>query len=419
MQIIYQIIWLAIMPFLPLYLLYRTLKGKEEISRLKERLGYPKHKQKDRLIWIHAASIGEVNSIIPLIKNLHNRQNSNYNFLLTTSSRNGQNIAAKSVPDYVDVQYLPLDYPNAAKRFIKHYKPFAALWIEQELWPNLLQTAKKYGTHLALINGRLTQKSMQNWQKIPAFSHKIASLFDCILAGSPKDQENFIAIGFKAKYIGNLKALPQNKTQNVKHKIALQKNRKFWLAASIHKGEENLCLQTHNILKKKLPEFDFFLILVPRYPHQAKDMAKKAKRQKLKPILYSHASVKEVETADCLIIDAFGVLKTLYAQCNVAFLGGSTGAKILGKNIGGHNPLEAIAENCSVITGRDMHNFSHIAHRLQQTGALQMVDSKASSIAEALHTPMPIENGIKVLQQLTVEAEQTASYIANWLEERV
>ncbi len=426
MQFFYRFLWFVALPILPLYLKVRQNRGKEDTTRIKERHGYARHKKrKGKILWLHAASIGEVNSILPLIEYLHKRHGKKYNFLLTTASRNGQNIAQKSVPNYVAVQYLPLDYPMAAKRFLNHYEPFAALWVEQELWPNILRIAKNRGIHLALINGRLTQKSMQRWQKLGNFSKTIAAYFDCTLASSPQDRDNFKKIGFKAQYIGNLKALPKPKIKTGKAKITLPKNRKLWLAASLHKNEEVICFEAQKLLQKSMA--DLFLLLVPRYPNEAVAMQEQATALGIKAVLHSTASAKEISSADCLIVDAFGLLTELYKKCDAAFLGGSTGKEILSHNVGGHNPLEAIFADCFVISGNDMHNFSDVTERLYRVGALHKVDSVARSLQAALRllllNDMKRKQGIKmgkqVLHDLSAEAETAAAYIGNWLESKL
>ncbi len=424
MQILYRFLWFIAVPILPLYLKIRQNKGKEEATRIKERYGYGKHKRKKgKLLWLHAASIGEVNSILPLIERLHERHGRKYNFLLTTASRNGQNIAEKSAPSYVAVQYLPLDYGKAAMRFLDHYEPFAALWVEQELWPNILQEAQKRGIHLALINGRLTQKSVNRWKRLGGFSHKLGGYFDCVLASSPNDRDNFKEIGFKAQYIGNLKALPKREVKKTNEaKISLPKKRRFWLAASLHKNEELVCFEAHKLLQKSMD--DLFLLLVPRYPHQSVAMQENAARLGIKAVLHSEASAKDIASADCLIIDAFGLLNELYKKCDVAFLGGSMGRQVLGYDVGGHNPLEAIQNDCFVICGEDMHNFSDVMLRLHRVGSLQKVDSVARSLQQALRLLLSndgkrqggIKIGKQILQDLSIEAETTASHIGNWIE---
>lgn len=430
---LYAGLWYLLTPLLPFYLAWRWGCGKEEAGRIRERFGYPRHNiAQAKTLWIHAASVGEVNSIIPLMAHLQKRLKGDKNdtddiaILLTTSSRHGQTVAINLTFPNLYVQYLPLDHPRWGRRFVRHYRPYAALWVEQELWPNILFSAHAHAVCLALINGRLTEKSARRWRFGMNLARQLACLFDLVLAQSPQDQRNFENLNFAAHYRGNLKAAQPLQTADKLSTIIeiLPRTRQTWLAASSHKGESEICLHAHLRLQKHFASS--LLVLAPRYPRTAIKLAALSAKLGLTAKLYSRLDKSHAELSDdidVLIIDQFGLLPSLYQSIPMAFLGGSAGQKVIGRNCGGHNPLEAIQHGCCLISGGDMRNFSRANESLQAAKAIISIDVTADNLASALTDLRTHHDAAQNMRQraqqiwheLSDEAQQALDDITHWL----
>ncbi len=376
-------------PLLPLYLRLRLRRGKEDAVRLKERLGHarltrPKGK---KLLWVHAASVGEANSVLPLLLAFQERYPSWW-IMVTTGTVTSAALMKERLPAGAFHQYIPLDAPRAVARFLAHWQPDAAWWVESELWPNLLFSAKEAAIPLALINARMSEKSAHGWRRFPCSIARLLGCFRLILAQSEADAERFRRLGADGvRYAGNLKfdapALPADKISLEAFERQIG-SRPCWLAASLHPGEVEAIVDTHVQLSDSYP--GLLTIIVPRHPEKGSAMQEACAAKSIPAALRSAG--ENMESAAVYIADSLGELGLFYRLSPIAFIGGSL------IEHGGQNPLEAARLGCAIVMGKHMFNFAEsVAALLACNGALQMDGAAALSfhIDRLLRDPMTRE----------------------------
>ena len=362
-------------PFARVYLYFRKLRKKEDPTRYKEKLSkIDKPRGDGFLIWFHMASVGEAMSILPLIENCIEEEKIN-KILLTSITLSSGKILEKrfSKNNKVIHQFLPLDIPFLTKKFLEHWKPNLSIFIDSEIWPNLiLQIDKK--NPLLLINGRITKKTFNRWKLVINFAKKIFEKFDLCIA-SNKESENFLNI-LGAKNIinyGNLK-FAQTKN-NLSNKLDVSflnkiKNKKMWCAASTHPDEEILCAESHIKVKKNFN--NILTIIIPRHIDRTKKIASELSNMHLKVALYSKPDQFN-ENTDILIIDSYGESLKFYNISKYVFLG-----KSLSKNLimdSGQNPIEPARFGCKIFHGPNVANFIEIYEYLKTLGVTKKVNN--------------------------------------------
>ena len=362
-------------PFAPVYLYFRKLRKKEDPTRYKEKLSKIDVPRGDGfLIWFHMASVGEAMSILPLIENCIEEEKID-KILLTSITLSSGKILEKrfSQNNKVIHQFLPLDIPFLTKKFLEHWKPNLSIFIDSEIWPNLiLQINKK--NPLLLINGRITKKTFNRWKLAINFAKKIFKKFDLCIT-SNKESENFLKI-LGAKNImnyGNLK-FAQTKN-NLSNKLDVSflnkiKNRKIWCAASTHSNEEILCAESHLKVKKNFN--NVLTIIIPRHIDRTKKITLELSSMHLKVALYSKLDQFN-ENTDVLIIDSYGESLKFYNISKYVFLG-----KSLSKNLtmdSGQNPIEPARFGCKIFHGPNVTNFIEIYEYLKTLGVTKKVNN--------------------------------------------
>lgn len=368
--------------------------------RLRERFGYASMpRPRGKLIWIHAASVGESLSVLPLIERLCIRY-PEYYILLTTVTVTSANLVASRLPVRALHHYLPVDALRPVRRFLKYWKPDAALWVESELWPNLLMETHATKTSMLLINARISDKSYEQWKRYKTLAQQLLPCFDCVLAQTERVQQRFQKLGAtRVEYVGNLKydapKLPVAPDQLDLLKRAIG-NRKIWLAASTHPGEEAVVIATHYALKKQFP--DILTFIAPRHPKEGNNI-----RALAGPHVVQR-SRKEVILPDTeiYIVDTLGDLGLFFALSPIVFMGKSLLAR------GGHNPLEPVRMGCVVITGPYVHNFTEVFEELDDAGGLIRIADQAAlenTVADLLQNPARL-NALKQGGRNAVEAHQ-------------
>lgn len=373
---IYRFLTNLLGPLIDLYL-YRRLKlGKEDPKRFKERLGHASLKRPNGpLIWFHAASVGESLSILPLICAIA-AKHKKLNILLTTGTVTSAKLIESRLPDNAFHQYVPVDKPVCVKRFLKHWQPNLAFWVESELWPNLIsETAKK--CKMILLNARMSENSFKKWQKYKTLSEHMLKAFSLILPQSEADEHRFKELGAKnTVFVGNLKydapPLPTD-TKKMGELVGKIGMRPVWLASSTHPGEEAIIAITHKQLKETFPEL--ITVIVPRHPNRGVDIAQKIKELSLNPALRSENEVITPET-DIYVADTIGELGIFYRLVSIVFIGGSLVPH------GGQNPLEAARLDCAILFGPYMDNFSDIRKQMEQESAAIKVKDKADLLQQ-------------------------------------
>lgn len=367
---LYQSVSSFFMLFVPFVLGLRLLKGKEDKTRIKERIGwYTCKRPKGKLIWLHGASVGECLSMLPLIDKII-KENKKVNLLVTSGTVTSAKLMKNRLPKGVLHQYIPLDMPLFMARFLNHFKPDVALLFESELWPNMLCQLKRFKIKAGLINARMSEKSFQKWQKVPSLMTSLLSVFDFIAAQTEKDARFFKALGGKnVEYAGNLKFVAQKDTVDLGELSALQgalDNRFAWSALSTHRGEDEGIMLIHKALKKIYPSL--ITILSPRHPNRADEIKALAKKHTLK-LAQRSAGEKIQTTTDIYLADTIGEYPLFYQLAPIIFIGGSL------VNFGGQNMLEPMRYERAVITGPYTFNFSEIVKEAKEKAALKEVSS--------------------------------------------
>jgi 3-deoxy-D-manno-octulosonic-acid transferase len=341
--------WLgvAVAPLAPLLLRARAARGKEEPARMSERLGVASQPRPDgRLVWIHGASVGESVAALPLIERLLTQ---GIRVLVTSGTVTSAAMMQARLPAGAIHQYVPVDIPGAAARFLDHWRPDAGLFVESDLWPNLLLEARRRGVKLALINARISERSATGWQRAPQTARALLGAFDAILAQNDDFAARFRALGAPHVTVaGSLKAdapplaCDEAALADMKRMIG---DRPLLLAAQTHPGEDETVLPAHDLLKTRFP--DLLTIIVPRHVERGADIAalcgnrSSARRAAGEPITVATA----IYIADTM--NELGLFYRLPAFC---FLGGTL------VPMQGHNPLEPAVLHCAILAGPSRAN---------------------------------------------------------------
>ncbi|HES75738.1 MAG TPA: 3-deoxy-D-manno-octulosonic acid transferase [bacterium] len=358
-------------------------------ARWGERLGFiPRFPVKPRL-WVHAVSVGEVIAATSLIR-AWQAQHPDWVILVTTTTPTGSAQLRRSFGESVEHVYLPYDLPGAVRRFYARTQPTRGVIMETELWPNLFAEAKQRDIPLLLANARLSEKSMRGYAKLRGLVAETLACLSLIAARDAQDVARFVALGadpHKVEALGNLKfdleIAPETRERGAKWREMLGNERKVWIAASTHPGEDEQVLAAHQKIMAQQP--DALLLLAPRHPERADAVAKLAEAQGL--ILARRSKLPlagESVKTQIILIDTLGELLDFYATSDAAFVGGSLVAH------GGHNPLEPLALGLPVISGEVVFNFAEIYAAMQAEGLVAWVndaESLASSVLVALDTP--------------------------------
>ena len=363
-------------PFAPIYLYFRKIRKKEDSISYREKLSKIEiSREEGFLIWFHVASVGEAMSILPLIESCMEEKKIN-KILLTSITLSSGKILKKRFNQNAKVihQFLPLDISVWTSKFLEHWKPNLSIFIDSEIWPNLISQISEKKIPLLLINARITKKSFKRWKLIISFAKKIFEKFDlCIV--SNKESENFLKIlGAKnIKNYGNLKFSNIKNDLNKKldsdffNKI---KNRKIWCAASTHPTEEILCARSH--LKIKESYNNILTIIIPRHIDRIEKIRKELSNLNLKIVLYSKLDQIDINT-DILLIDTYGEASIFYNISKCTFMGKSITKSLIMNS--GQNPIEAARLGCKIFHGPNVSNFVEIYEYLRTLGVTKQVNN--------------------------------------------
>jgi len=347
----------------PIIIIYRIIKNKEDPKRFLEKIGKFKKSSNNNLIWFHGSSVGEILSVIPLIEKLEKRNNIK-KILITSNTLSSAKIIKKLKLKKTFHQFLPLDTNFLVEKFLNHWKPKAAFFIDSEIWPNMVLKIKEKNISLILLNARITKKSFQKWNSINNFSKKIFNKFDLCLSQNNISSNYLKILGAKnIKKIGNLK-FSQSTSElkdksNLKIKKLFKKKKIVFTAISTHKGEELLCAKVHNNLKKKYK--NIVSVIVPRHIHRADEIKEELNLNGLKVHFHSSNNTIRNDT-DIYLVDTFGETKSFLKLSKVAFMGKSI------HGYGGQNPIEAARLGNRIIHGPNIENFIEVYHFLKKHG---------------------------------------------------
>lgn len=344
------------------YLRYRLKKGKEDPHRLNERFGKAScPRPNGSVAWFHGASVGEAVSLLPLLQRIRT-QFPHIIPLVTTGTVTAATVMAKALPEGCIHQYVPLDVPAWIERFLGHWQPGIAVFVESEFWPNLILKCHARKIPLYLINAHLSEKSYDLWQRFPSVIGHLLSCFEICLAQSKTVEKHLKGLGVpssKVHVCGNLKfaasPLPFDVNELGHLRSSFQK-RPLWVAASTHAGEETVIAEAHQRIKQALPSV--LTILIPRHPDRGGEIAQELAARGLQ---VARRSCREAiaPLTDIYLVDTIGELGLFYRLSDVAFLGGTFAP------IGGHNPIEAALLDCALIWGPHIHKQTEICSILE------------------------------------------------------
>lgn len=374
----YRFVTAALSPVVPLLLNRRLTQGKEDQSRRNERLGIASlPRPEGQLIWVHGASVGECMAALPLIDALLQAQPCHV--LVTSGTVTSAKVMQERLPAKAFHQFVPVDTPAATERFLDHWKPDAGLFVDSDIWPNLILNARQRGVKLAQINARISQRSFESWWHIKSTAAELLSAFEVCLAQDEQIATRFRKLGAPdVRVIGSLKADAPLLPADPDKLAALQKtigNRPVFLASQTHHGEEETILPTHDALKRQFP--DLLTIIVPRHPPRAGDIAMLCGSRMHK--LRSKGELPDESTA-VYIADTIGELGLFYRLARFCFVGGSL------IRHGGQNPLEPAKLGCGVMAGPFTFNFTTAYEAIFSAQGLGLVNSSTdiSGIAAKL-----------------------------------
>ena len=397
MFLVYRFLTTFFYPIFVIIIFIRKLTKKEDGVRYKEKIFpssfFPKRDSTKKLIWFHAASIGEVQSILPIIFKL-NQNNKNLEFLITTVTLSSGNFIKNKIFNYPNIshRYFPVDSFFLIKEFLNAWSPNLILFVDSEIWPNLIFETKKRNISTIIINGRITKKTFKRWMVISHFAKKIFNCFDLCLASNNESKKYLERLNAKnIKYFGNIKLAGSLDIENInnENESLLSKN-KFWCAASTHKGEELFCLKTHLNIKKIYK--NIITIIIPRHINRTSEINLLCRKLDLNSqILNSNELIQEGK--EVIIINSFGVLPKYFKYSKSVFIGKSILKKF--EQVGGQSPIEAAKLGCKVYHGPYVYNFSEIYSLLKSFEiSREISDEKEISeeLIKDLKTPKLLQN---------------------------
>jgi 3-deoxy-D-manno-octulosonic-acid transferase len=379
---LYRLATALVSPLAPALLRARARRGKEDPERLRERLGRPSAARPPGvLVWLHGASVGESLSLLPLIAALH-AQRPDLVTLVTSGTVTSAELMAARLPGGVIHQYAPIDTPGAAARFLAAWTPALGVFVESEIWPNLLLGAKAKGAKLALLSARLSERSLKGWARRPAAAHALFSAFDRVMAQDDAAAAALVKLGARDDGRLNLKRLAAPPPADPAALAALAAGadgRPVLLAASTHAGEDERVLEAF----ASLAPCDALLVIVPRHPVRAAEIAALAAAHGAPAGLRSRGDALGADAV--YIADTLGELGLWFSLADAAFIGGS-----LLPGPGGHNPVEAAQLDCPIITGPHIDNWRDIYADLIAADAATVAkdaSALAAAFAAALSDP--------------------------------
>lgn len=359
MYLIYNLLLLILsLVSFPLVIIFFIMKPKLRAGFWQKIGCYKRLNSTKPTIWIHAVSVGEVNAVEQMIKRLYKEMN-NYNLVLTTVTKTGQDMARKKLANYTyEIIYFPYEFLFSILIAISVIKPKLVVVAETEIWPNFSYMLNKKKIPLVMINGRISPNSYKGYKKIKYFIKTILNKYTLMLMQSKDDKTRIINLGAtpsKVELMGNLKfdiepPLSDQEIIQLKENLNINNNTKVLIAGSTHKGEDEIIL---GVYKKLLEEItDLKLILAPRHPERLSNVESLITSFGFK--YEKRSKERGFNNNNVILVDTMGELGKLYSVSDIAFIGGSF------SGTGGHNPLEPAIYNVPVITGNSIFNFKDI-----------------------------------------------------------
>ena len=412
---LYQRLSSAAVPLAPALIKRRLKQGKEDPARVGERRGVSDDvRPNGPLVWIHGASVGEVLAAAALIEKLREL---NIRILLTSGTVTSAAIVAKRFPADIIHQYVPYDSPRYVARFLDHWRPSLALFIESDLWPNLILSSAARRLPMVLINGRMSHRSFPRWRRLNTTISALLGRFDICMAQSQVDAERFAALGSRNVITtGNLKLdvpAPPADAAKLERLMSVTRGRPIIVAASTHPGEEDMLVDTHRALAGVFPSL--LSVVVPRHPDRGATVARTVGATGLRVGLRSHEELPTA-TTDIYIADTMGELGLFYRLAPIVFMGGSLVPH------GGQNPIEAVKLGASIVHGPHVFNFSDVYEALDKAGGARVADNHEALVkqlgrllADPAAREISVAASTRVVEQLGGALERTMAALEPYL----
>ncbi len=415
---LYRAATTGLAPLVRAYLLWRRRQGREDPARLAERFGIASaSRPPGPLVWIHAASVGESVSVMGVIARLHDQRPA-LKLLMTTGTVAAARLLRDRLPSGVLHQFVPVDVPRAVERFLNHWRPDLALWVESELWPNLVLATHRRGIPMVLLNARLSAGSEAHWRAVPGLIQPVLACFGLCLAQDEAQAERFRRLGApRVISVGDLKATAEPLAADARALALMERqigDRPLWLAASTHAGEEEIVAAAHLSIARTHP--GLLTVIAPRHPARGAAIATTLRGQGL-AVSRRNGDEPIGQSTDIYLADTMGELGLFFRLAGIAFIGGSLVPK------GGHNPFEAARLDCAILHGPDMRNCAAMAAALDDAGAALIVED-ASGLADAVSRLLqdPLERTARAEAGARVVAESAGALgavlrrLAPWLD---
>jgi 3-deoxy-D-manno-octulosonic-acid transferase len=412
---VYQRLSAAAVPLAPALIKRRLKQGKEDPARVGERRGMSEDvRPPGPLVWIHGASVGEVLAVAALIERLRAL---NLRILLTSGTVTSATIVAKRFPADIIHQYVPYDSPRYVARFLDHWQPSLALFIESDLWPNLILSSAARRLPMVLINGRMSHRSFPRWRRVSGTISALLGRFEVCLAQSRADAERFAALGSRNVVVtGNLKLdvpAPPADFAKLERLTSVTRGRPIIVAASTHPGEEEILIEAHRTLVRFFPSL--LTVIVPRHPGRGEALARMIAASDLHAALRSR---EELPTAaiDIYVADTMGELGLFYRLSPIVFMGGSL------VEHGGQNPIEAVKLGASIVHGPHVFNFGDVYQALDGAGGAKQADTREALVkqlgqwlADPVARNLSVASAERVVAQLGGALERTLAALEPYL----
>jgi len=400
---LYSVLFYLLLPFILLRLLFRGIAAPNYRKRWGQRFGFftPPESGKE-IIWLHAVSVGETLAAVPLVKALQAKY-PDYRLLISCMTPTGSERIAAAFGDSVEHSYAPYDMPDAVARFLKRVQPKMLIIMETELWPNTVAACHKRKIPVVLANARLSEKSARGYARVASLSAPMFRQLTAVAAQHGDDGARFTALGLPTEnqhISGNIKfdldlsAQIRQSAETLKQQWSGANQRPILLAASTHRGEDEVILQAFGLIKQRVD--NALLVLVPRHPERFKSVGDLCLEAGYS--LARRSSNDSLEQVDILLGDTMGELMTFFGACDIAFVGGSLVSN------GGHNMIEPAAWGKPTLSGLSVFNFAEVSRLLAEAGGLSLVED-AAVLAE---TVIQLLENPEQAQQMGQQAQKVA-----------
>jgi len=395
----------------PIIIIYRIAKGKEDVKRVGEKFCIYSKKKSNKKVWIHAASVGELMSVVPVIRKLEKNKKIN-SILLSTSTTSSAKIFNKLKLKKTSHIYFPLDNNFIVKRFINYWQPELAIFIDSEIWPNMFRNLQIKDIPIMIMNARITKNSFNKWQIFPNFAKQV---FSKITLALPQNLETLKYLKLlkvrDIKTAGNLKYYGQKDNHDYSKKLLKNKFKDFkvWCAASTHFNEEILIGNLHKKLKKK--QRKLITIIIPRHVSRTNEIKETLNKIELNCTLHS-SNEKIKKDTDIYLVDSYGETSKFYNLTNISFVGGSI------IKHGGQNPLEPARLGNYIISGPNVKNFKEIyafLSKLKMSSITSDILKMENLILKRLNNNTPNKNIKRIIKIGNDVLEKNLFYINKYL----